>query len=512
MLLPLFNFAQQPYPMGLVLDDEAYAKLPTSATHITLDYGQKFSQSKVDLAPYCPEIRHQGEISSCVGWSAGYGAMTIERAVKNGWTNKQQISENANSALFVYNQINSGNCQRGISLPRALALLQDKGNCLARDFDFNVNDCGKEVTKTHLAKASQHRIEEYLPLFTLEAPIDEKIKNVKLLLAQKKPVIVGMQVLQNFYQIKDGEKSWWPNLGNTRNAGAHAMVVVGYDDLRFRKSNRKVNPNMEGAFKVMNSWGKNWGDRGFIWIRYAHFAKYCRHAFAIKIAEGSPIDLSYEPAPTSKTTTVQKTVPQAANNNTRSLRKLAGSFAFRQYDGYDMGHLFSEAPVQFSNGIYQLTGQRNLGDRFQLKVENGFEEGYIYVFSIDAAGKAEVHFPRSKTLNPKHENLNESALVFSSQSSLTIPSPGSVLKLSTVGTDHLVVLFSTQKIKDAYIHLLKDKLSSERSQLNATLHQILGPHMVPGADIVYKPKQMGFEVSSRSSGKIVPIVLQVKVQ
>lgn len=49
--------------------------------------------------------------------------------------------------------------------------------------------------------------------------------------------------------------------------GGHAMVVVGYDD--------KIN-----AFKVMNSWGKGWGESGFGWISYPVFHALVREAYA----------------------------------------------------------------------------------------------------------------------------------------------------------------------------------------------------------------------------------------
>ena len=41
-------------------------------------------------------------------------------------------------------------------------------------------------------------------------------------------------------------------------SGGHAMLVVGYDD------------DMN-AFKVVNSWGKEWGNDGFVWIDYKAF-------------------------------------------------------------------------------------------------------------------------------------------------------------------------------------------------------------------------------------------------
>ena len=42
------------------------------------------------------------------------------------------------------------------------------------------------------------------------------------------------------------------------------MTIVGYDDT--------VNG---GSFRIVNSWGTDWGDNGYAWIRYSDFKKFC---------------------------------------------------------------------------------------------------------------------------------------------------------------------------------------------------------------------------------------------
>ena len=46
------------------------------------------------------------------------------------------------------------------------------------------------------------------------------------------------------------------------------MVIVGYNDNR-------------SAFKVLNSWGSDWGFDGYIWITYNHFKKVTYEAYII---------------------------------------------------------------------------------------------------------------------------------------------------------------------------------------------------------------------------------------
>lgn len=504
------SLSQSTYPMGLIMDDDEYDRLPYMSDNIQINTGQKSISRKVDLSSYCPEIRHQGDIASCVGWAAGYAAMTIERAVKNNWSDKKYISENANSALFVFNQIIDGNCNLGVTMPKALEFMQEKGNCLAKDFDTDPNDCTKEASDLLLKKAENFRIEDYIPLFKKTAPADEKVRTTKLVLAQNKPVIVGMKVLTNFYNIQEGDESWFPTIGNTTYAGGHAMVVVGYDDDRFARPDREISDDMKGAFKLMNSWGKNWGQNGFIWVRYAHFAEYCKHAYAIMLAEGTPIDFNMDTTPEESAEQIAEAEPSDQESD---LRSLSGSFGFRQFTGNIENGMpvFQEASVQLEDGLYRLGGFPRVGDIFQLYVQSGFDNGYIYVLSVDPTGKAEIHFPKSEEYNEAFQGEDESALLMSSGSLLTIPARDAGLQLKHPGRDYLVVLFSTQKIKAQYLDFLCGRLSENKSRLKDQLMEMLGKFMVPAPDITYQRGQMGFEVSTRSEGKIVPVILSVDI-
>lgn len=504
----------QPFPTGLEFDDEDYESQAFTSREIQFE-GSKAMVRQVDLAPYCPEIRHQGDISSCVGWSAGYGALTIERAIANEWTDKSMITENANSALFIYNQIQKGDCTGGIVISKALEALLEKGNCLAKEYDFDVNDCGRELTPKLFESARQYQISDYIPLFKTKAPAEEKIQMTKRVLSQRKPVVIGMRILQNFLQIREGDKSWWPAIGSQTPAGGHAMVVVGFDDDKFRPRTKKPDPNMAGAFKIMNSWGKNWGDNGFIWVRYAHFAEYCRYAYALILQDGAPIDLSGEAnlaaqeGPNAATATVTTTA--AATAETRRLRNLSGSFGFQQFTGEWNGNepIFDEAKVKLQNGYYTLAGRPKINDRFQLYAKSGFDNGYIYVFSVDPLGKIQVHFPKQQS-NNINLKARESAMVMSGGALLNIPGGKKVLKLSNAGDDYLVVLFSTQKITQE-LQSFCEKLFKNQEDLVSSIYQKLNQWMITPTDITYSRSEMGFDVSTRSEGKIVPIILKVNV-
>ena len=249
---------------GLIFEDDAYDEVQRLNP---MDGSKADLPPAVNLEKYCPTVRNQGEIFSCVGWSVGYGAMSIQRSILNDCTDKKVIDRNAHSALFLYNQIKEGDCKRGSKITNALSFLTEQGNCLASQFDFDVNDCEKAPEETIATNAKKYVIEDYMTLFGMKDDPKKKVVQVKKMLAKMRPVVIGMQVKRNFYELKNA-RFWHPELGNKTPAGGHAMVVVGYDDRK-------------GAFRIFNSWGKGWGDNGFIWVKYPDFGKYCKYGYVL---------------------------------------------------------------------------------------------------------------------------------------------------------------------------------------------------------------------------------------
>lgn len=467
------------FPSGLLFDDAAYEKTPRQS----MESGAKSSlPPAVDLSPYCPEVRHQGYIFSCVGWATGYGAMTIQRAILNSCTDKSVISQNAFSALFLYNQIKTSDCRQGSKITDALSFLEENGDCLAKHFDFDVNNCETRPDPPLVQNARRYAIEDYVTLFGSRDPAALKVAQVKKALAYKKPVIAGLSLLRNFYDLKNA-KFWHPNIGNTAPAGGHALVVVGYDDRR-------------EAFRLFNSWGKEWGDEGYIWIKYADFGQFCKYGFILHlVAQETQPNIAKTPA----------TLPEMP------LTELSGEFSFRQFTGfsqYDNRPVFENAPMRLANGIYQTTQTSwQIGQRFQLLARTLRAEEYLYVFSIDPNRQVHFHWPRQEGLDTKFSGINESGLLIDQSAEVIIPGPNRVLKMENPGTERLVVLFSKKKIHA--VEKLAQIISRSQGDFMSSLRYALGKYAVPEADIFYHREKMFFQASSRSGGYIVPLVLEV---
>jgi hypothetical protein len=95
----------QNYSTGLKFNQEAYDSLP-----ILLPFTKSNTPAAYTLKDFAPIPANQGGIPSCVGWAAGYAALTMELAIKQNLTDKKTITAQANSAMFIYNSIRI-NCE-----------------------------------------------------------------------------------------------------------------------------------------------------------------------------------------------------------------------------------------------------------------------------------------------------------------------------------------------------------------------------------------------------------------
>lgn len=448
---------------GLVLDDAAYAKAPR---RVYDSLGAKDGNAlrntfKVDLKPYCPTVRDQGKISSCVGWSVGYAAMTIEKAIANRWSGKRsQIDAEAYSAMFLYNQIKLGACDYGAELHQALTFVQEKGNVLYRDFVVS-NACDSVPAIALRNKAVLNRMKSFAALFTPDAAPEAKIDRVKLALAGNKPVVVGMVVLENFLTLKSSDPVWYPGIGKTNVFGGHAMVVIGFDDTR-------------KAFEVMNSWGTGWANSGFAWIRYDDFASHCKYAYQFVLARG---DQHYLEGNLQVLRPVLKVIGEEGVSTT-----------------------FAPVPFTYTNDRFRVRHGGALPLEFQLIAEGLLSASYLYVVSLDKDLQPTVHWPRDESLNRQFAAEYNSAVVTTTQPRIVLPAKYNVFSITQPGTEYLWVLHAHQAIKDLPARL--EQFASLRGDVNARVQKVFGNQLIRACEASYTGDRIHYFAPSAGKGTI----------
>lgn len=447
LLLGSFALSAQSndYAMGSTMDDDAYGLIPVKAKLLTRSY--RTLPSNVSLERYCPTPKNQGQYGTCTSWAVAYAARSIMEAIAMERTNTEKNTNMAFSPSFVYARIKhngDNNCQNGSCIVDAMQLLCRQG--VPRLSSFNT-ECATYIPPQVTDEAQKYRIRDYFTLFRIDADDTRKIESTKMALSQGRPVIISMACYASFsnaHHAWDGQAD--------RRRGDHAMCVVGYDD-----------NEMGGAFRIMNSWGTDWGEGGFTWVRYSDFARHVRYGFEMYLN------------PT------QHTSP-----------KLSGSLKVRLNSGSDMPLRLSEPD---GCGIYRVLRSYPSGTQYRVLISND-NPAYIYLIGSDLSCRTDILFPPSPQVSP--------ALVYAANDIAVPDEQWDIRTDNTVGTDYLCVLYSHSSLDI-------DALSSRIERMEGTFPQrvakALGSQAISYANISFDPSEVRF--STNSNNTVVPIIIEI---
>jgi C1A family cysteine protease/fibronectin type 3 domain-containing protein len=247
--------------------------------------------SRVDLSADMPPVVNQGQQNSCVAFSVGYYTRSYFEKKARGWSYDSPPyggeGEHVFSPAFIYNQINGGQ-DSGSYFHHALDLVTRKGAAPWKMMPYNAQDYRTQPSEAAKTSALQYKAASYRRI-----PFDN-IQAVKAELAAGRPVIFGIVVDDAFYNL--GTKVYDQPKG--RSYGGHAMTLVGYDD-------SKTSPKGDrGAFKLINSWGREWGENGYGWISYRQWLAMQPYAYVM-----------YPAASTSTVPSAEEEVTEAVEGN-----------------------------------------------------------------------------------------------------------------------------------------------------------------------------------------------------
>lgn len=344
---------------GGMLDPKQYEKANIYES-LTEDPSRNPLPESVNLQKFCPNVGNQGTQGSCVAWSSAYAARTILESARTG-----QRGDNLKfSPAFLYNQIGLEGCQ-GSYIIRAMEFMTNRGSVPYDDFQYTDQDCSRQPGSDLMSKAQDYRMRGFNRLSPGDRNDAVDIQAIKQNLAQGAPVVFGMMVGQSFMEPMKGQDVWNPEPGdeNQMGFGGHAMCAVGYDDKKYG-----------GSFLIMNSWGPEWGNNGFAWVRYNHFQYYVREAYGV------------EP--------MQK-VGAAANQPF----EVEVGLVKVEYDGkktVSRGYI----PLR-SNGsnVFTSSSPVKMGTRFKMEIKNS-TECYVYVFGKETDGTSYTLFPYPTAEDP----------------------------------------------------------------------------------------------------------------
>ena len=497
-----FLFAQK-RPTGVVINKATIAKTPRKVQLSVRSFADL--PSSYSLEKWAPTPGDQGDHGTCVAFANGYGLATLLYAKTHNITDKTMIDEYIFSPSYLYEQIKDkgdDDCQNGSDPIKALYTMIDNGDALMKTVPYN---CEVSLTDQAKAEAINYKLSEIAIVFAakdmltvddyIKAP-DEIIKSTKKALVEGTPVSTVYYLPESFFHISSpvwetkptDEQSDWKH-------ACHAMLVVGYDDNKYG-----------GAFRVMNSWGTNWGDGGYVWMRYNDFAKWCImgiQAFPDPNTPG-PHDLKKDdvkPAPDPNP--APDPAPDPYENV--SITKLSGDIEFQTSTGDDMpvNKISSRnLVVEDEKGAedlvaYTMINSYTSGTKFRFYM-NVNDEAYIYAFATDLSGKVNRILP--------YDDLTSTHV--GSNSVIAFPSDTKVIKLdANAGTDYLLILYSREQLD---MNDMMEAMNKTTGGLSAKIVAALGDKLISKEEITYSGDKVGFEINEDASGSVVPLMVEIK--
>ena len=202
---------------------------------------KSYDLRNVDGKNFVTPIKDQLSCGSCVAFGV---AATIESTLRKQNNDPNLAIDLSEAHLFFCHARDSGRtCDNGWWSDAALEDIKNKGivDETCYPYDDNKTDC------SGLCSDSGNRLMK----ITGYTDLTSKPADIKTWISTKGPVVASYIVYEDFYSYKSGTYKHVTG----ENVGGHCVTIVGYNDTG-------------GYWICKNSWGTNWGEKGFFKIAY----------------------------------------------------------------------------------------------------------------------------------------------------------------------------------------------------------------------------------------------------
>jgi C1A family cysteine protease len=202
---------------------------------------------KVDLTDQCPDVYDQGQLGSCTANAIG-AALEFDQI-------KQSQEPFTPSRLFVYyneREIEGTvDSDSGAQIRDGVKSVSKQGACKETTWAYDIDKFRDQPPKDAYTEAEEHQAIRYLRL-------TQALSQLKGCLAEGFPFVFGFAVYESFEgaEVAKSGHAGMPGAGEQQ-LGGHAVLAVGYDE-------------DSQWFIVRNSWGPDWGMKGYFTLPYPY--------------------------------------------------------------------------------------------------------------------------------------------------------------------------------------------------------------------------------------------------
>jgi len=203
--------------------------------------------TKIDLRSDCSSVENQGELGACTAHAIAGHLEFLE----TNWGTKGYLTV---SRLFIYYNErlleHTVNYDSGASLRDGIKTLVKTGYCWEAMWPYIINKFTTKPSRQCYENALQHKIVSYRSL--------RARRELMTCLAEGYPFVFGISVYESFESNVVAKTGVVPMpKSDEKLLGGHAVLCVGYDQLN-------------QTFLVRNSWGANWGMKGYFTLPFEY--------------------------------------------------------------------------------------------------------------------------------------------------------------------------------------------------------------------------------------------------
>ena len=225
---------------------------PLSGDYVPADGLRR--REAVDLRPLCSPIRDQGELPSCTSFAV---AAMYEMIINASHGGAQGMADMSERFLFYHAHAEKGDWDEGSNFSTQLAVAGKHGICCEELFPYTGTQQRDAPGETAREDALRHRVMRALqiPLKRDGTQYECICENHRLLtsaLSEGYAVGFALKVWDDFGQ-GPGAFVPVPSSADGPEGSYHAMVLVGYSE-------------SQKCYIVRNSWGEQFGERGYCYV------------------------------------------------------------------------------------------------------------------------------------------------------------------------------------------------------------------------------------------------------
>lgn len=333
-----------------------------SSLHILADYPSSFDLRNSNRVP---AIRDQGQSGSCWDFAS---IKSLESSLLPE-TAKDFSENNLKNHVSVYDPAGFDFADGGNDLMAAAYFLRGSGPVPEKLDPYN----------------------PYSFVSPQNLPVESLVSDVPMIPGRSGPTdnenikwgIVNLGCLYTTIEYSDTHfnsvtSSFYNPNGKTPN---HAVSIIGWDD-NFKASSFSTNPPGDGAFICANSWGPNWGEKGFFYISYYDVLigkRVSAFSAATDNTDGTygydtlgwvnSFGFGYDDASAANVFTADSDIE--ITNAGFYIPQVGTSVTATVYVNPEDGPVGSAQPATSNNEVYQIPGYHTLRFDLPVKVKKG---------------------------------------------------------------------------------------------------------------------------------------------